>query len=314
MKRLLALVLCIFMLVGTTACKNAENSSSDAAAAPSSQNEDVSSTNSEETNSADSSSVVSDASSNESATSSVASQKPAQNTQSKPSTPTKPAEKVEKLTFDHFMPSVIASRCEHIYKPAGCSWYSLCKLCQEKCRDENYEYRAILLHDFVNSKCTICNRTQKLDDSNLVDLNLSYYATGQEITVDVYVTDLNPTVTLYPCITLEKCIDVKKDIWIPYEGLYEVGEFFALEAKPGGIITSDKGVRYGRWDIMSNEILNTNPDAKVENQLLNRLIRRFKVTFSEPGSYRTRMYDAPNGVISEEWDVNYGTSNYALPQ
>ena len=70
------------------------------------------------------------------------------------------------------------------------------------------------------------------------------------------------------------------------------------------------GVRYGRWDIMSNEILQINPNVNVENELLSRLIRRFKITIKEVGEYKVEVCDAPNGIKNTETNNQYMTISY----
>ena len=89
--------------------------------------------------------------------------------------------------------------------------------------------------------------------------------------------------------------------WIPYEGLYWVGEFFGLVATPGEILVSDTGVKYGRWDYMSNEILQQDPSATVETDFSEyRLIRRFKISIPEPGIYKYTITEGPNNEKKEQ--------------
>lgn len=112
--------------------------------------------------------------------------------------------------------------------------------------------------------------------------------------------------SLYPCTICGELL-TKKEVngnWQPYSGI-NVGEFFALEATHGEWVISN-GIAYGRYDYMSNTILKTNPNALVETDFgPARLIRRFKLSISEPGTYKVDVLDGPNDSKKVSGQTHY---------
>lgn len=186
-----------------------------------------------------------------------------------------------------FSPKVIASRCTHNYNPPSCTSLVSCTICGELLTGL-YEGKPIEYgHSYQNKKCVDCGFELK----GLVEISGNYFGVNQPITVDVSLNTNQQEISVYPCVALYKYVNNK---WEPYNGMYDLGEFFALEATYGEELVSN-GVKYGRWDYMSNEIIKTNSQAIVEDDFTgSRLIRRFKLSIPEEGEYKIEITDGPD--------------------
>ena len=202
-------------------------------------------------------------------------------------------------TTNKFSPKVIASRCEHNYLPPTCTSLIPCTICGELLTGL-YQGDVIKYgHGYRNNKCIGCGFERK----GVVELDGIFYAINQPITIDIRLMTSKQEIDIYPCVALYKNINGKLE---PYNGLYDVGEFFALEATCGELLVSN-GVQYGRWDYMTNSILKTNPNAIIETDFApSRLIRRFKLSIPEAGQYEIILTDGPDSSkISPDEDCLY---------
>ena len=133
----------------------------------------------------------------------------------------------------------------------------------------------------------------------------NFFSTDQTVTLDVYLMTDEKEISIYPCVALYR---YENNTWVPYSGLYEAGEFFALEATSGEVLTSN-GIKHGRWDYMSNEILKNDPNANVETDFSqSKLIRRFKIQITEPGTYNADVTDGPNDSQKNDSQKHYYNS------
>lgn len=181
-------------------------------------------------------------------------------------------------------PKVIASRCQHSYTKPSCTAPLICSKCSEAGPSQYEGEKITFNHLFVDKKCQICGYVSTLSQNNYVEFNGSFYETNKEITIDVLLLTPQKNISMYLNIS---CYKYENNSWQPYEGLYEQGEFFELVATPGEVLISENGIKYGRWDYLSNEVLQKDPSAIVESDFSEgRLIRRFKVSFPEPGMYK----------------------------
>lgn len=199
-------------------------------------------------------------------------------------TQTKPNSNNTVPTTSEIKPKVIASRCQHSYTKPSCTAPLICSKCHEAGPSQYEGEKISFNHQFVDKKCQTCGYVSTLTQDNYVEFSGSFYETNKEITIDVLLLTLKKNITMYLNISFYK---YENNDWQPYEGLYTQGEFFGLVAIPGEVLISETGVKYGRWDYLSNEILQKDPSAIVESDFSEgRLIRRFKVTFPEPGTYK----------------------------
>lgn len=200
-------------------------------------------------------------------------------------------------TPKHYSPKVIASQCAHNYLPPTCVSLMPCTICGELYQGLYEGAQVGYGHYYNGNKCVNCG----FERNGSLELSGNFFAVNQPITIDIRVMTTEKEIEIYPCITLYKEVN---GAWVPYEGLYDVGEFFALEATVGEVLV-ENGVRYGRWDYMSNTILKTNPNAFVETEFAeSRLIRRFKITIPESGTFCVKITDGPNDSLKNP-DKNY---------
>lgn len=201
-------------------------------------------------------------------------------------------------------PTVIASRCTHNYLAPTCTSLLPCTICGELGdRYQGSKVGAGHSYFFGSKTCIVCG----FEPKEFYELNLDLYATNQIVTFDVYLVTEEKDISIYPCVALYREVN---NNWEPYSGLCELGEFFALEATPGEELVSN-GVKHGRWDYMSNEILKTDPDALVETEFSNmRLIRRFKILIPEAGTYKVEVTDGPNNSKIPDFKHYYVTKSY----
>lgn len=186
-----------------------------------------------------------------------------------------------------FSPTVIASRCSHNYNPPTCTSLIPCTICGELLTGLYQGEKIGYGHFYKDKKCVNCG----FEFNGSVELSGDFFTVNQPITVDINLMTSEQEIEIYPCVTLYKYVE---NSWVPYNGMYEIGEFFALEATYGEELVSN-GVKYGRWDYMNNLSLKTNPDAIVEKDFVNsRLIRRFQFSIHEVGEYKIEITDGPN--------------------
>lgn len=204
--------------------------------------------------------------------------------------------------FKPFKPTAIASICNHTYSEPTCSIPMRCTKCGENDKDFTR-----ISHTYVDHKCK-CGKIYPLTSEAFVEFSGNFFAVNQVITQDVYLQTSNKNVTIYPCITLYKLISdpklpPEKEVWVPYEGFYEQGEYFALEVTEGEVIRTKDGLKYGRCDRMTNEAILKDPNAIVETDFSeHRLIMRNQITITESGIYKTVLSD---GFNDEKKDKNF---------
>jgi hypothetical protein len=196
-----------------------------------------------------------------------------------------------------FSPKVIASKCSHSFLPRTCTSLYPCTICGELLTKKEVGQIVEYGHIYSNNKCTVCGFERK----GSIEFSGNFFALNQPITIDISLMTEDKEIEIYPCITLYKEVNGN---WQPYSGI-DVGEFFALEATHGEWVISN-GIAYGRYDYMSNTILKTNPNALVETDFgPARLIRRFKLSISEPGTYKVDVLDGPNDSKKVSGQTHY---------
>lgn len=194
----------------------------------------------------------------------------------------KPNNTVE--TISKINPKVIASICQHSYNKPSCTAPLICSKCSETGPSEYEGEKITYNHVFVDKKCIECGYVSTFSQENMVEFGGEFYETNKEVITDILLLTEETNVSRYLNITFYK---YENNTWQPYEGFYEQGEYFGLVATPGEVLISENGIKYGRWDYLSNEILQKEPSATVESDFSEgRLIRRFKIIFSKPGIYR----------------------------
>lgn len=297
MRKILSAVLVLVMAFSLTACSKEKNTSSDVnISTTQGQVENNYALNTTTSENEDSSTVVTSQESIPEETSKPESIPNNTQTSSAVSNPTVNVPKT-------FSPKVIASQCTHNYLPPTCTSFMPCTICGEHLKGLYQGQKIEYGHLYDSNKCVDCGFERK----GTIELNLDYYALNQPITVDIYLTTTEEEIEIYPCVTLYKNVNGS---WQPYNGMYEVGEFFALDATYGEVLESN-GVKYGRWDYMNNNILKTNPNAIIEKDFANsRLIRRFKISFSELGEYKLDVTNGPNDskkIENKNYDFMFQT-------
>ena len=192
-----------------------------------------------------------------------------------------------------FHPTVIASRCSHQYVDPTCTSLVNCTICGEKIRGLYKGNKVGYGHYYKDKKCLICG----FEYVALAEVCLNRFSVNQPLVCDIYLSSQEKYVSAYPCVSIYR---FENNEWVPYNGMYELGEFFALDATYGGVL-EENGIKYGRWDYMTNEALKTDPNACLETEFASaRLIRRFKFSIPEEGQYKIDITDGPNDSMRPE--------------
>ena len=270
MKRLLFILLALTLIFTTASCANEKKSSSNVKEPPMKAKEEINDTVSDEP------------SENE-----IVTEIPSVDTIPEVKVPTETPSNNTVTTDIKFTPKVIASRCTHDYLPPTCTSLVPCTICGELLSGLYFGQKIEYGHIYQNNKCIHCGFERK----DTLELNGSFFSTNQTITVDISLMTDEKEIEIYPCVTLYKYVNGN---WKPYQGMYTVGEFFALEATQGEVLVSNC-MQYGRWDYMNNNILKTDPNALVETDFApSRLIRRFQILIPEKGEYKIEVTNGPN--------------------
>lgn len=288
MKKFLSLLLTLTLIFALVACNKDKNTSSivnttqsEEEITQTTENGNTTEDSSVETSSEQSNSIVS---SNQQLTSNNTT---SNNTAPNNTTSNNNVNNSNPNTIKKFNPKVIASNCVHKYQSPTCTSLIPCTICGELLTGLYQNQKIEYGHSYINNKCSVCG----FENKGTLELNGSFFAINQKITVDINLMTNEQEIEIYPCVALYKYVNGS---WKPYNGLYDVNEFFALEATHGEVLISN-GIKYGRWDYMNNGILKTNPNAIVEkNFTQSRLIRRFKLLIPETGEYKIEITDGPN--------------------
>lgn len=190
-----------------------------------------------------------------------------------------------------YSPTIIPSRCSHVYNTPTCTSGSFCVLCGELFHTYSDGTKVCSNHFYYKSSaCINCGFTKE----GSVEFNANFFGTNQEITITEQLTTDETDISIKPCIRFYKLIN---NDWVPYEIKIDAMEFFALEAEFGGIVESEDGVKHGLWYHMNNSALKSDSSAMVESNFTEpRVILKCKFTVPENGTYKSVITAYPEGT------------------